>query len=66
MESARKTSVKSNAHPFQLLQCGILRLVGISTTHVKNDFNLSEALAGFIPSMAFLWFRCLPVPVTHW
>ena len=64
MESARKTPV-SKVLPilFSFFVMGFCDVVGISTTYVKNDFNLSEALAGFIPSMVFLWFLLLSVPV---
>ena len=48
---------------FSFFVMGFCDVVGISTTYVKNDFNLSEALAGFIPSMVFLWFLLLSVPV---
>ena len=47
---------------FSFFVMGFCDVVGISTTYVKNDFNLSEALAGFIPSMVFLWFLLLSVP----
>lgn len=64
MESARKTSVtKVLPILFSFFVMGFCDVVGISTTYVKNDFNLSEALAGFIPSMVFLWFLLLSVPV---
>ncbi len=64
MESARKTSVtKVMPILFSFFVMGFCDVVGISTTYVKNDFNLSEALAGFIPSMVFLWFLLLSVPV---
>ncbi|CCZ77385.1 transporter major facilitator family protein [Alistipes finegoldii CAG:68] len=64
MESARKTCVtKVMPILFSFFVMGFCDVVGISTTYVKNDFNLSEALAGFIPSMVFLWFLLLSVPV---
>lgn len=42
---------------------GFCDVVGISTSYVKADFNLSETVAGFLPSMVFLWFLLLSVPV---
>lgn len=48
---------------FSFFVMGFCDVVGISTTYVKNDFGLSETLAGFIPSMVFLWFLLLAVPV---
>jgi fucose permease len=41
---------------------GFVDVVGISTSYVKIDFNLSETLAGFIPSMVFFWFLLLSIP----
>jgi len=41
---------------------GFCDVVGISTSYAKIDFNLSETLAGFIPSMVFFWFFLLSVP----
>ena len=41
---------------------GFCDVVGISTSYVKQDFNLSETLAGFIPSMVFIWFLLLSIP----
>lgn len=41
---------------------GFCDVVGISTSYVKQDFALSETLAGFIPSMVFIWFLVLSVP----
>ena len=47
---------------FGFFVMGFCDVVGISTSYVKIDFNLSETLAGFIPSMVFLWFFLLSVP----
>ena len=41
---------------------GFCDVVGISTSYVKNDFDLSETVAGFVPSMVFVWFLLLGVP----
>ena len=38
-------------------------LVGIGVDMVKIDMNLSSALSQLIPSVAFLWFLLLSVPV---
>lgn len=48
---------------FSFFVMGFCDVVGISTTYVKIDFNLSETVAGFIPSMVFFWFLFLSVPV---
>lgn len=41
---------------------GFCDVVGIATSYVKQDFGLSESMAGFIPSMVFIWFLLLSVP----
>ncbi len=41
---------------------GFCDVVGIATSYVKADFGLSETVAGFLPSMVFLWFLLLAVP----
>ena len=41
---------------------GFCDVVGISTSYVKADFRLSETVAGFLPSMVFLWFLLWAVP----
>lgn len=48
---------------FGFFVMGFCDVVGISTSYVKQDFNLSESLAGLIPSMVFIWFLLLSVPV---
>jgi FHS family L-fucose permease-like MFS transporter len=42
---------------------GFVDIVGVSTGYIKKDFDLPENLAQFIPSMAFIWFFFLSVPV---
>lgn len=41
---------------------GFCDVVGIATSHIKVDFNLSEVTAGFIPSMVFIWFLIVSLP----
>ena len=43
---------------------GFCDVVGIATSYLKQDFALSESLAGFIPSMVFIWFLFLSVPAS--
>lgn len=45
---------------------GFCDVVGIATSYVKQDFALSETVAGFIPSMVFIWFFLLSVPAAIW
>ncbi|MBO4446891.1 MAG: MFS transporter [Bacteroidales bacterium] len=41
---------------------GFCDVVGIATSYVKQDFGLSEGVAGFIPSMVFIWFLLVSIP----
>lgn len=45
---------------------GFCDVVGVATSYVQQHFSLSESLAGLIPSMVFLWFLLLAVPVAFW
>ena len=47
---------------FGFFVMGFCDVVGIATSYVKTDFDLSETVAGFIPSMVFIWFFLLSVP----
>ncbi len=42
---------------------GFVDIVGVSAGYVQKDFGLSDSLAQLIPSMAFVWFFLLSVPV---
>ena len=35
---------------------GFVDIVGVSTGYVQKDFDLSDSMAQFIPSMVFIWF----------
>jgi MFS transporter, FHS family, L-fucose permease len=41
---------------------GFVDVVGISTSYVKQDFNLSDKLANLLPMMVFFWFLVFSVP----
>lgn len=41
---------------------GFVDLVGSATNFVKTDLNLTDAQAGFIPSLVFFWFFIFSVP----
>lgn len=43
---------------------GFCDIVGVATSYVKTEFELSETLAGLIPSMVFLWFLILAIPTS--
>ena len=47
---------------FGFFVMGFCDVVGISTSYVKQDFGLNETVAGFIPSMVFIWFLLLSIP----
>lgn len=47
---------------FGFFVMGFCDVVGISTSYVKEDFHLTETVAGFLPTMVFLWFLLLSVP----
>ncbi len=65
--------MKTQMHPFirkrnyvpvlaTFFVMGFCDVVGIATSYFKQDFSLSESMAGFIPSMVFIWFLVLSVP----
>ncbi|MDR0542471.1 MAG: MFS transporter [Dysgonamonadaceae bacterium] len=41
---------------------GFCDVVGISSNYVKQDFQLSDTLANFLPFMVFIWFFICSVP----
>lgn len=47
---------------FGFFVMGFCDVVGISTSYVQQDFGLNETVAGFIPSMVFVWFLLLSIP----
>lgn len=51
---------------FGFFVMGFCDVAGIATSYVKQDFGLSETMAGFIPSMVFIWFLVLSVPAAVW
>ena len=62
------TSKKPNANKvlpvfFTFIVMGFVDIVGVSTGYAQKDFELSDALAQFIPSMVFIWFLVFSIPV---
>ena len=47
---------------FAFVVMGFGDVAGIVTSHVKEDFQLSETLAGLIPMAIFVWFLFLSAP----
>ncbi|HKK61765.1 MAG TPA: MFS transporter [Bacteroidales bacterium] len=41
---------------------GFVDVVGISTSYVQKDFQLSDSIANLLPMMVFLWFAVFSVP----
>ena len=41
---------------------GFVDLIGTAKDYVQNDFNMSESLAGWLPSIVFFWFFVISVP----
>ncbi len=49
---------------FAFFVMGFVDMVGTATNYVKADFGLSDTMANFLPSMVFLWFFFLAVPIS--
>lgn len=47
---------------FGFFVMGFVDVVGISTSYVQKDFNLSDSVANLLPMMVFLWFFVFSVP----
>ncbi len=69
--------MKSKSTAFQLLPVllgffvmGFCDIVGISSDYVQKTFNWSDTITGFVPSMVFIWFLFLGIPIgnkmTRW
>lgn len=43
---------------------GFVDMVGTATNYVKADFDLSDTMANFLPSMVFFWFLLFSVPTS--
>lgn len=62
--------MKSKSTHFQLLPIllgffvmGFCDIVGISSDYVQKTFNWSDTMTGFVPSMVFIWFLFLGIPI---
>lgn len=49
---------------FAFFVMGFVDMVGTATNYVKADFELSDTMANFLPSMVFFWFLLLSVPTS--
>ena len=66
MSNNKKITAAALPVLFGFFVMGFCDLVGIATSYVKDSFNWSESMAGFVPSMVFIWFFILSVPVAVW
>jgi MFS transporter, FHS family, L-fucose permease len=60
--ASKKTIVSALPVLFGFFVMGFVDVVGISTSYVKNDFQLSDTLSNLLPAMVFLWFAVFSVP----
>ncbi len=44
------------------LVMGFVDIIGVSTNYIKQDFQLTDFIAQFLPMMVLLWFFVLSVP----
>ena len=64
MEKQKSNISKLVPIMFAFFTMGFVDMVGTATNYVKADFNLSDTMANFLPSMVFLWFFFLSVPTS--
>ncbi|MBR5736362.1 MAG: MFS transporter [Bacteroidales bacterium] len=64
MENKKSNISKLVPIMFAFFAMGFVDMVGTATNYVKADFNLSDTMANFLPSMVFLWFFFLSVPTS--
>lgn len=48
---------------FGFFVMGFCDIVGISSDYVQRSFSWSPVMTGFVPSMVFIWFLFLSIPV---
>lgn len=48
---------------FGFFVMGFCDIVGISSDYVQRSFNWSPVMTGFVPSMVFVWFLFLGIPI---
>jgi MFS transporter, FHS family, L-fucose permease len=60
--ASKKTIVSALPVLLGFFVMGFVDVVGISTSYVKNDFQLSDTLSNLLPAMVFLWFAVFSVP----
>ena len=65
MRSMKKQNSIVTALPvlFGFFVMGFCDIVGISSDYVQRTFDWSPMMTGFVPSMVFIWFLFLGIPV---
>ena len=63
MESKQSNLSKLLPIMFAFFAMGFVDMVGTATNYDKADFHLSDSMANFLPSMVFLWFFFLSIPI---
>ena len=48
---------------FGFFVMGFCDIVGISSDYAREAFGWSHTMAGFVPSMVFIWFLFFSIPV---
>lgn len=51
---------------FGFFVMGFCDIVGISSDYVQRSFGWTDVMTGFVPSMVFVWFLFLGIPVGNW
>ena len=49
---------------FAFFIMGFVDIVGVSTSYVKQDFELNDTLANLLPMMVFIWFAICSLPTS--
>lgn len=65
-KNKQNTNLKALPVLFGFFIMGFCDIVGILSDYVQRHFNWSSAMTGFVPSMVFLWFLFLGIPVGNW
>ena len=50
---------------FGFFVMGFCGIVGISSDYVQRTFNWSPVMTGFVPSLVFIWFLFLGIPIVN-
>jgi len=60
--NSKKTSFALLPIVFGFFITGFVDVVGISSSYVQRDFNLSDTMANFLPFAVFIWFFIFSIP----